>query len=150
MAYINEKYPVYFSYASNDGKYPHVADVTDQLCKRLEEEGLMYRISKEHVKCGSINDFEIEIGYARCIIIVYNNKYFRSEHCMNEYAKIVETTKDETTRKIVLINSDGISLNDETINKLSKYWDEVETNQSQYHKRPAQGSVLHSLHHSRY
>ena len=141
--YINKDNPVYFSYASNNDEHPHIADVTDQLCKRLAEEGLLYHISKEHVKCGSINDFEIEIGYARCIIIVYNKKYFRSEHCMNEYAKIVETTKDETTRKIVLINSDGISLNDETIKEIIDYWNEVETNRSQYHDTITQQTIDH-------
>ncbi len=147
--YINENNPIYFSYASNDGEYPNVADVTGQLCKRLDEEDLSYRISKVHVKCGSINDFEIEIGYARCIIIVYNNKYFRSEHCMNEYAKIVETTKDETNRKIVLINSDGINLSDDdTISNLVKHWENVEEGASQYPNTIMQSSIDHQYYHN--
>lgn len=146
--YINEDHPVYFSYASNEENYPHIADVADQLYEQLDKIGIKCRISKVDVKCGSINDFEIEIGHARCIIVVFNNKYFRSEHCMNEYAQIVETTKDETTRKIVLINSDGISLNDDTINKLVKYWEDEEANESQYKKPITQSSINHQYYHN--
>lgn len=96
----------------------------DELERAFAERGIrIVRDKKDLGYKGSIEEFEQRIGRGKCIVLVINDKYLRSEHCMYELAEINENQGlRERVFPIVLSNARIYK----AIDRLSyiKYWDE--------------------------
>lgn len=117
--------PIYISYAHAEQGREKIAVVVDFIRDVFEKESIRYRIDEDIEGGEHITDFEREIGNSKYTIIVYNEKYFRSPHCMYEFKQIKNTTKN---KKIICINSDNINLERyEKIQELYNFWLSIES-----------------------
>ncbi len=113
--------PVYISYAHNEDKKgrEHIADVVDYIKNIFKKENIRCKTDEDIEGGDRITDFEQKIGNSKYTIIVYNEKYFGSPHCMFEYKQIIENKE----MKKIFINSDKINLkDDEVIERLFVLW----------------------------
>ena len=129
MAYINEGRPIYITYARNDEKHPgweHISDIKDKVVSALRANNLDVYDDDGDIKAGdSITEFEKEIGYSEFTILVFSDKYFRSHHCMYEYAQIKKAVDEGKKKKLICIKSGSCKLdNVRYIDELRDYWAE--------------------------
>lgn len=60
-------------------------EIVERFVGMLKENNIPYRVSIEE-DIDSISEFEEEIGKGMIVVIFYSPDYFKSYHCMNEYA----------------------------------------------------------------
>ena len=70
---------VYISFTGKD------KETVEKFVGMLKENNIPYRVSIEE-DIDSISEFEEEIGNGMIVVIFYSPDYFKSYHCMNEYA----------------------------------------------------------------
>ncbi len=70
---------VYISFTGKD------KEIVERFVGMLKENNIPYRVSIEE-DIDSISEFEEEIGKGMIVVIFYSPDYFKSYHCMNEYA----------------------------------------------------------------
>ena len=122
------KEPIYISYAHNNPNnesQEHIADVVLSLCDIFKKNRIKYRVDNMLEGGDSITEFESAIGDSMYLIIVYNQKYFESPHCMYEFKQIIMSN---VVKKIIYINSDNININDSNTRQiLYDSWNKFET-----------------------
>ena len=120
------KNAVYITYARNDEskvEWEHIADFIPFLKDAIREEGIECYIDTDDLRLGdSITEYENAIGDAKCVIIVFSERYFRSAHCMYEYFRVKDGLEKRRIKKIICINSGGFDFNDDTLWKLRDFW----------------------------
>lgn len=126
--YINAGRPVYFSYARNSNRKPeweHISDCMDKLLEIFNEKNIEYRLDKRDIGTGNkISAFENEIGWrSEVVVIVFSDKYFRSMHCMYEFAQIKLALEKYPEKRLMCIKSGDFNLADiNYIMELEHYW----------------------------
>ena len=73
---------VYISFSGED------KDLVKQFITLLDQKRIPHRDSITERIVGKISDFEEEIGRGKIVVVFFSNHYFKSLHCMNEYANI--------------------------------------------------------------
>lgn len=76
---------VYISFTGKDKA------IVNKFTGMLQNSSIPYRVSIDD-DIPSISDFEQEIGLGKIVVIFYSPDYFKSYHCMNEYALIRSNT----------------------------------------------------------
>jgi hypothetical protein len=129
---------VYISYAKSDEHNPHIDNPKKRLNKLLELSGIKCHIY-ENTDEKSISDFEKRIADGKIIVIILSNKYFQSEHCMNEWTLVHNS--DTRRKKIIYIKYDEevINIDGEILNNgfdfsnqsyrtfIRQHWEKKET-----------------------
>ena len=90
MAVTTDPNAVYISYNGRDKQ------IVEKFISMLDERSIPHQESMSGPIDVSLTDFEEKIGSANIIVIFYSPDYFKSFHCMNEYANI---RKNEKKRK---------------------------------------------------
>jgi len=110
---------VFVSYAWG-GESERTVDELEQVF--VEHDIHIVRDKKDLNYKGSIKEFEQRIGQGQCIILVINDKYLRSEHCMYELVEIDEN-KDFRNRIFPIVLGDAHIYN--VIDRVNyiHYWD---------------------------
>lgn len=130
---INKGRPVYISYAGNSSTKPeweHIADGVEDLKAALEAEGIEYCI-RNLMMGDNLTDFERQIGEAEVVVLVFSDKYFRTEHCMYEFVEIKRSILKHPDKKLLCIKSGTFDLADVNyILDLEHFWG----NESQKYK----------------
>ena len=119
--YINKE-PIYISYAHNDVDIKgceHIADVVYTLIDEFLKERIYFKIDSQMNVGDSITEFESAIGRSMYTIVVFNNQYFESHHCMLEYKQILN---EYNQKKVIFIKSDNIDLGKKTLRRLYNFW----------------------------
>gem|GEM_PF-2941523 len=125
--YINENRPIYITYARNKSDHPgweHIQDIKDEIVTKLRQNNIDIWDDDGDLKVGDrITEFEEEIGDSEFTILVFSDKYFRSHHCMYEFAQIKKAVKENKKKKLICIKSGNCKLDDVNyIDELRKYW----------------------------
>ena len=140
---INNGEPVYISYAGNScdtHELEHLADGVEDLNRALEAANIQYRIRMEKAD-DKVSDFEKQIGESEVVVIVFSDRYFRTEHCMNELVEIKKALKKHPNKKILCIKSGTFDLSDTSyILEVEHFWgderqeyDEIDFHQMRQH-----------------
>lgn len=111
---INGGEPVYISYAGNSSEKPeweHIADGVEDLKRALEAANIQYstRLEKSDDK---VSDFEKQIGESEVVVLVFSDRYFRTEHCMYEFVEIKKSFQKHPNKKLLCIKSGTFNLSD--------------------------------------
>lgn len=90
----------------------------------LEFAGMLKKHNIPHKISGNedfekISDFEKEIGKGKIVVIFYSTAYFKSYHCMNEYA-LIRKTEDE--KRIYTYKCVDFKFDESTIEELEQHW----------------------------
>ena len=100
--FINDKTPVYFTYARNDKSvrgWEHIADIVPDLLKTFRNEKVKYSVDVEDIRNGEkISDYEKEIGNAEYVIIILSDRYFYRYNCMFELFNILKNKDGKTIK----------------------------------------------------
>ena len=139
---INKGRPVYFSYARNSSKNPeweHISDCVEELLKQFDANNIEYRLDKRDIGTGDkISDFEREIGWkSEVVVLVFSDKYFRSPHCMFEFAQIKQSLVKNPNKRLMCIKSGDFNLSDpKYIMELERFWGDQRQDyeQIEYHR----------------
>lgn len=97
----------------------------DTLLEKFNEKHIEYRLDKRDIGTGNkISAFENEIGWrSEVVVIVFSDKYFRSMHCMYEFAQIKLTLEKYPEKRLMCIKSGNFNLADVNyIMDLEHYW----------------------------
>ena len=128
MAYINEGRPIYITYARN-GKNPgweHISDIEPIIVEALRHNNIdVYDDEGDLKPGGKITAFEEAIGHSEFTILIFSDKYFRSHHCMYEFAQIKKAIEEgiKQSENLICIKSGNCKLDDATyIEELRDYW----------------------------
>ncbi|MBP5501430.1 MAG: toll/interleukin-1 receptor domain-containing protein [Bacteroidales bacterium] len=108
-----EELTVYISYSGKD------KDLVKQFITILDQKRIPHRDSLSERIEGKISDFEEKIGAGKIVVIFFSNDYFKSPHCMNEYANIIKYLNKE--KVIFRFKCGKVSFNS-LANRLLKYW----------------------------
>ena len=73
---------VYISFSGED------KDLVKQFITKKKKKRIPHRDSITERIVGKISDFEEAIGRGKIVVVFFSNHYFKSLHCMNEYANI--------------------------------------------------------------
>ncbi len=106
---------VYISFTGKD------KETVETFVGMLKANNIPYRVSIEE-DIDSISEFEEEIGNGQIVVIFYSPDYFKSYHCMNEYALI---RKNEQKNYIFTFKCDDFKF-DEIVDDLFYYWGGVQ------------------------
>ncbi len=122
--FINDKTPVYFTYARNDKSvrgWEHIADIVPDLLKTFRHEKVKYSVDVEDIRNGEkISDYEKEIGNAEYVIIILSDRYFYRYHCMFELFNIL---KNKDGKTIKYIKSGSFNIDDNKYKaKIKEFW----------------------------
>ena len=112
MAVTTDPNAVFYSYRGVGGN-----SVVDKFIGLLDQKGIPHRGSESGPIEGALTDFEEKIGSANIIVIFYSQKYFESEHCMNEYANIRKYENDERKAATYYVKCD-----DYNVDELIRFW----------------------------
>lgn len=126
--YINEGRPIYITYARN-GKNPgweHISDIEPIIVEALRHNNIdVYDDEGDLKPGGKITAFEEEIARSEFTILIFSDKYFRSHHCMYEFAQIKNAIKKgiKQSENLICIKSGNCKLDDANyIEELRDYW----------------------------
>ncbi|MBO7595504.1 MAG: SUMF1/EgtB/PvdO family nonheme iron enzyme [Bacteroidales bacterium] len=113
--YINNEAPIYISYSRKDGK------VVSELLNLLRDNGIVVYGDWGDIKHGSsITDFERELCNAKMVVMVVSESYFKSMHCMYEYACI---RQNHHLEKLWIVKCGVFSYSDSNFRRdLMMYW----------------------------
>ena len=122
--FINDKTPVYFTYARNDKSvrgWEHIADIVPDLLKTFRHEKVKYSVDVEDIRNGEkISNYEKEIGNAEYVIIILSDRYFYRYHCMFELFNIL---KNKDGKTIKYIKSGSFNIDDNKYKaKIKEFW----------------------------
>ena len=113
MAATTDPNAVYYSYRGVGTN-----TVVQKFIALLDEKGIPHRGSESEPIDGSLTNFEEEIGSANIVVIFYSPDYFKSEHCMNEYANI---RKNESNAATYFVKCEDFTFEDIT-EELIRLW----------------------------
>lgn len=103
---INENNPVCISYARNKiEERQHHADIRERLVKLFDLSGIRYVNDVENYD-KQISTLEKLFGLCEVVVVILSDKYFKSEHCMFEWACIHHNHYENDGRKIIYVKYD--------------------------------------------
>ena len=103
---FNKNNPVFISYARNKKEEKqHHADIRERLVKLFDLSGIRY-VNDEGNHDTQIPTFEKWFGLCEVVVVILSDKYFKSEHCMFEWACIHHNHYDNDGRKIIYVKYD--------------------------------------------
>jgi len=123
----SDSFPIYFSYAWNDGE-SNREDLVNRLYEALALDGFQLKRDKMDVQYkGFISDFMREMGRGGLIVVALSDKYLRSPYCMHELNEIYRNSRqerDEFAKKIFPIRVEEIKIDDpRDIDTYLSFWD---------------------------
>lgn len=127
MANINQDRPIYITYARNKPDHPgweHISDIEPIIVDALRRNNFeVYDDVADLLPGGKITSFEQQIGDSEFTIIIFSDKYFRSPHCMYEFAEIKKAVDQKKKKMLVCIKSGTFDLADPNyIKDLRDHW----------------------------
>lgn len=103
---INKNNPVFISYARNKiEEKQHHADIRERLVKLFDLSGICY-VNDVGNYDTQISTLEKMFGLCEVVVVILSNKYFKSEHCMFEWACIHHNHYENDGRKIIYVKYD--------------------------------------------
>ena len=152
---INSGEPVYISYAGNSSEKPeweHIADGVEDLKRALEAANIQYctRMEKADDK---VSDFEKQIGDSEVVVLVFSDRFFRTEHCMYEFVEIKKALKKHPNKKLLCIKSGTFNLSDVNyIMEVEHFWgderqeyDEIDFHQMRQHTEQEEAAKINDF-----
>lgn len=152
-ASINKGNPVYISFAPNSDEnpeYAHIADCVEKLKEAFEDNNIEYRITDTPDSDIEISNFDKEIGWqSQVVVLVFSDRYFRSFHCMHQFAQIKKALKKHPEKRLFCIKSGNFNLSDiNYILDLEHYWGDQKQDyeESEYFKTREHTGVEKAAH----
>ncbi|MBQ5512983.1 MAG: hypothetical protein IIT83_04785, partial [Bacteroidales bacterium] len=152
-ASINKGNPVYISFAPNSDEkpeYAHIADCVERLKEAFEDNNIEYRITDTPDSDIEISNFDKEIGWqSQVVVLVFSDRYFRSFHCMHQFAQIKKALKKHPEKRLFCIKSGNFNLSDiNYILDLEHYWGDQKQDyeESEYFKTREHTGVEKAAH----
>ena len=102
-------------YISFNSKYK---DKVQEFEKMLEGKSISKKSSITE-DIDTISEFETEIGRGRIVVIFYCREYFKSSHCMNEYAEI---RRNQEGKKVYTVKCDDIVFDSNFTMDVCRHW----------------------------
>ncbi len=119
---------VYISYAGNDvgDAYANSRDeIVKKICGQLEQKNISVKEYKTALKYkDNLNEYMLDIAYAKIIVLLVSDKYLKSEYCMYEATEILSRNKRELAEKIfpvVLADADIFNIDNRV--EYIGYWE---------------------------
>ena len=132
---INKGRPVCISYAHDKDReeWKNVSDIVwnkdNGIVSLLQKNNIEYKIDKIDLH-DNLSDFEREVSFGECIIIVFSDKYLKQPHTMYELSRIMESKMEwNHDKKICCISVDDTI---KSINKIKEFWE----NERDKHETP--------------
>ena len=152
-ASINKGNPVYISFAPNSDEkpeYAHIADCVERLKELFDANNIEYRITDTPDSDSKISNFDKEIGWqSQVVVLVFSDRYFRSFHCMHQFAQIKKALKKHPEKRLFCIKSGNFNLSDiNYILDLEHYWGDQKQDyeESEYFKTREHTGVEKAAH----
>lgn len=152
-ASINKGNPVYISFAPNSDEppeYAHIADCVERLKEAFDDNNIEYRITDTPDSDIEISNFDKEIGWqSQVVVLVFSDRYFRSFHCMHQFAQIKKALKKHPEKRLFCIKSGNFNLSDiNYILDLEHYWGDQKQDyeESEYFKTREHTGVEKAAH----